>query len=326
MTTYYKHYRLVAEDFRQAAPNVTATQGLHLAEQGERDLRARLGGGQHVRVVLASPERATFEEVSHGGRLRRSVCAWLPDSPWMHRWLHAPHVAAEMTAEEVEPDPVCSIYADQGSVYLTGATITRLWVSPWVAPLAAQLEAELGVPVEVLGGEDVPAPVVEAAPPLVIPGLLTPEQCRFYREALDEAHPPVGVDELLSDLDAIKFAAPPELLDLAQMLLSSAADRFGVPVTGVDAMLMRYVTGLRFDEHTDAYEGSAKSLDRTLSLSLLLSEPGRDFTGGQFVVNGEPLEMHEGDVVVFTSRTLHGVTGVRSGRRLVLVSFGEVIR
>jgi PKHD-type hydroxylase len=71
---------------------------------------------------------------------------------------------------------------------------------------------------------------------------------------------------------------------------------------------------LHFDEGT-----------RKLSLSLLLSEPGIDFMGGQFLINDgrqeSPLTipLRKGEVAAFPSWMIHKVAPVTSGTRRSIV-------
>lgn len=65
--------------------------------------------------------------------------------------------------------------------------------------------------------------------------------------------------------------------------------------------------------------------DRTVSLSLLLSDPA-DFEGGDLIVNGKAVPLARGQVAGFTAVTPHLVTPLTAGRRAILVGFGEVAR
>jgi uncharacterized protein len=61
-----------------------------------------------------------------------------------------------------------------------------------------------------------------------------------------------------------------------------------------------------------------------LQLTVLLSEPGRDLTGGEFVLTEqrprmqsrpEVVPLRQGDAVVYRVKLRHGVSRVRSGHR-----------
>lgn len=85
--------------------------------------------------------------------------------------------------------------------------------------------------------------------------------------------------------------------------------------------------GGKYDAHMDLIMTDDKPSNlmdtRKLSMSLLLSEPGKDFTGGDFFIheNGNPtkLELTKGRMVFFPSFMLHGVSTVTSGIRKSIV-------
>jgi PKHD-type hydroxylase len=87
----------------------------------------------------------------------------------------------------------------------------------------------------------------------------------------------------------------------------------------------------KYDYHTDSNFGDIKWDDlslvepRKLSLTMLLNEPNKDFTGGEFSFNvgreDNPLyvELKEGRIILFPSFLLHRVHEVKSGIRKSLV-------
>jgi PKHD-type hydroxylase len=87
----------------------------------------------------------------------------------------------------------------------------------------------------------------------------------------------------------------------------------------------------KYDAHTDLIFGENKPeymIDtRKLSLSLLLSEPEKDFIGGEFFVHlsGNPSlhALKKGQIIVFPSFMLHGVKPVLSGVRKSIVIWVE---
>ena len=102
-------------------------------------------------------------------------------------------------------------------------------------------------------------------------------------------------------------------------------------------LLLQYVSGDYNCLHQDVYG----DLVFPLQVAVLLSEPGRDFTGGEFVMTeqrprmqsrAEVVPLNQGDAIVFTVRQRpvrgikgvyrvnlrHGVSRIRSGRRHTL--------
>jgi PKHD-type hydroxylase len=87
----------------------------------------------------------------------------------------------------------------------------------------------------------------------------------------------------------------------------------------------------KYDAHTDLIFGKDKPsymIDtRKMSLSLLLSEPEKDFVGGEFFIHlsGNPAlhGLKKGQMIVFPSFMLHGVKPVLSGVRKSIVIWVE---
>jgi PKHD-type hydroxylase len=85
--------------------------------------------------------------------------------------------------------------------------------------------------------------------------------------------------------------------------------------------------GGKYDFHADIdysqREGAVDPQTRKLSLSLILSEPGVDFEGGEFqiLLDREPITCHQakGSVLLFPSWVLHRVTPVTRGVRKSIV-------
>lgn len=86
--------------------------------------------------------------------------------------------------------------------------------------------------------------------------------------------------------------------------------------------------GGKYDYHMDTFLGqtiidkSDQYETRKLSLTLLLNEPDKDFTGGEFsVYTGmtDTIPMKKGDILVFPSFMIHKVNEITSGTRKSLV-------
>lgn len=89
--------------------------------------------------------------------------------------------------------------------------------------------------------------------------------------------------------------------------------------------------GGKYDAHMDLIMSDAKPADlldtRKLSLSLILNDPGVDFTGGDFMIyeGGNPtkIEAPKGTIIFFPSFMLHAVTPVLTGTRKSIVVWVE---
>lgn len=103
-------------------------------------------------------------------------------------------------------------------------------------------------------------------------------------------------------------------------LARTAADVFGVRCNAVRPYVLRYVRGDHHPWHTDTNPAEP---GRTVSFSVLLSEPGVDFEGGVFETAAGPVDLGRGDVVAFAALTAHRVTEVTAGVRYALVGFGS---
>lgn len=87
----------------------------------------------------------------------------------------------------------------------------------------------------------------------------------------------------------------------------------------------------KYGIHMDLIMTEAKPADlldtRKLSISLVLSEPGKDFTGGDFLIyeGGNPTKINaeKGTMIFFPSFMLHEVTAVTEGTRKSIVIWVE---
>lgn len=328
---YFRHYRAVAVDrFTSASPDVFAIKGMDAAERAERDLRSRLEAGQIPQVMLVSPERARKAVIGRGGHVS-NVFAWRADTDprgLSAIWTHSPHVTAELDAHSTIPDPVSRIYAERGSVAVRSGRLRRLLVSPWLAPVVSQLASRYEIPVVVHGAVALPparpvgegsAVVREALPYEGVSAMLaippTPE--RFEMMQSDQAQ---GI------WTPRPYSTPRKFEAVVATALGQLSEHFGADVNLCNYQICEYLPGDEFEQHTDRYDAAASSWDRTVSFSLLLSEPGVDFEGGEFEVNGISQGLRRGDLIGFTALTPHAVRKVTAGRRMVLIAFGEWCR
>ncbi|CAN5713927.1 hypothetical protein BH11ACT8_BH11ACT8_12260 [soil metagenome] len=317
MPDFIRFYRVAAADHKDCPPGRGAAWSMDHAEAAERALRARLEAGEIPDVVLIAPERSTVEPCVEGGRILAPVHAWREALPW----LHAPHAVGSLRATSFEPDTKHPSFEAAGSVVLTNARLCQLKVSAFLAPVADKLRDRYGVLVDVVPGTPVPAPDVQPGPPVVLRGILDAASCRnLWDDYL------ACTDDYPGSHPADVIPAPDELHDLVYQLLSVVADGIGLPVDGAQSALANYLEGVRFGEHIDADPEHARMLDRTVSVSIMLNRPGIDFHGGALVIDGERVDLEQGDAAVFTATTLHRVEPVTWGHRFVAVGFGEVAR
>jgi hypothetical protein len=167
-------------------------------------------------------------------------------------------------------------------------------------------------------------------------GLLTREECaalaalyerdELFRSTVVMARHGFGRGEYRYFADPL-----PELVATFRERCHAAGQRLPTP------LLLRYGPGDYNCLHQDLYGAHVFPLQ----VALLLSEPGRDFTGGELVLTEQRPRMqsrpmvlvpHQGDAVVFAVRERpvqgargpyrvqlrHGVSVLRSGRRLTL--------
>ncbi len=202
----------------------------------------------------------------------------------------------------------------------------------------------------------------------ILPGLLTPEECadlasayphaEHFRSHILMARHGFGKGEYryykypLPDLiGGLRTALYPHLAEIANRW----NERMGQPLRYPEAhedflghchavgqtrptpLLLRYVPGDFNCLHQDLYG----DLAFPIQVAFLLSEPGRDFTGGEFVLTeqrprmqsrAEVVPLRQGDAVAFAVHNRpvrgskgdyrvnlrHGVSRVRSGRRHTL--------
>jgi PKHD-type hydroxylase len=109
---------------------------------------------------------------------------------------------------------------------------------------------------------------------------------------------------------------------------SEAARDFIFPQRVSVPQLARYAAGMNYGPHIDAafIPGGQPPLRSDVSCTMFLSDPGT-YEGGELVVYQGTQEMRikgrPGEAVFYPSTTLHQVTPVTAGERLVLITFVE---
>jgi PKHD-type hydroxylase len=103
---------------------------------------------------------------------------------------------------------------------------------------------------------------------------------------------------------------------------------FAFPRRIAAPLLARYEPGMKYGPHADAAflplpEGPLRS---DISCTVFLSDP-RSYEGGELVIHlgvrAMPLKAAPGNAILYPSTTLHEVAPVRSGQRLVSLTFIE---
>ena len=103
---------------------------------------------------------------------------------------------------------------------------------------------------------------------------------------------------------------------------------FALPRRFAPPLLARYEPGMKYGPHADAAfiplpEGPLRS---DVSCTVFLSDP-RSYEGGELVIHlgvrALPLKAAPGSAILYPSTTLHEVAPVRSGQRLVSLTFIE---
>lgn len=103
---------------------------------------------------------------------------------------------------------------------------------------------------------------------------------------------------------------------------------FALPRRFAAPLLARYEPGMKYGAHADAAflplpEGPLRS---DVSCTVFISDPGT-YEGGELVIHlgvrALPLKLAPGSAILYPSTTLHEVAPVRSGQRLVSITFIE---
>lgn len=171
---------------------------------------------------------------------------------------------------------------------------------------------------------------------LIIPDLLNPAQLEKIHQTLADA--PFVDGKLTAGFAAARVKhneelqpEPERMQRLIRILMASlghdATFRFGVlPHRVADPIFARYAPGMAYGDHVDdPIMGSSGPRFRTdVSMTVFLNPPER-YEGGELVVRtsfGEQrVKLPAGHAVVYPSSSLHHVAEVRSGERLVALTW-----
>ena len=171
---------------------------------------------------------------------------------------------------------------------------------------------------------------------LKIKNLLSPAEISRLRELADELRfvegrvsNPANVtkDNLQADTRDAKYAESVQLLHGALVRSREFVD-FAMPKRIAPPLLCRYEPGMKYGAHADAaiIQVSAARLRSDLSCTIFVGDPG-SYEGGELaIVAGNQTVAFKGvagEAIVYPSTLLHEVVPVRSGQRLVAITFIE---
>jgi PKHD-type hydroxylase len=115
---------------------------------------------------------------------------------------------------------------------------------------------------------------------------------------------------------------------MAEIIARINTDKFQFELSHIDAFqYTTYTEGGFYGWHIDGdFKDTFGSNHRKLGISVILSDPETEFTGGEFqlIPGGNPEQIHStkvkrGDILVFPAFVPHQVTQVESGKRRSLV-------
>jgi PKHD-type hydroxylase len=132
---------------------------------------------------------------------------------------------------------------------------------------------------------------------------------------------------LQADARDPKYAESVQIVSAAFMRSREFMD-FAMPRRLAPPLLSRYESGMKYGAHADAailFVGNER-IRSDLSCTVFICEPAT-YEGGELVIvagnQSFPFKEAAGDAIVYPSTTLHEVVPVRSGQRLVSITFIE---
>lgn len=167
---------------------------------------------------------------------------------------------------------------------------------------------------------------------LHVPRVLTPEQVAECRRALDGAEwidgkTTVGEQGALVKRNRQIAELSPVARRLGEMILTALARNplffsAALPLRTVPPMFNRYEGGEQYGNHIDgavrAVPGTSHFIRTDLSSTLFLTEP-HEYDGGELIVvdtfGEQSVKLPAGDLVLYTSGSLHRVNPVTRGHR-----------
>jgi PKHD-type hydroxylase len=134
-------------------------------------------------------------------------------------------------------------------------------------------------------------------------------------------------DNLQADHTDPKYAESVQIVDGALARSREFVD-FALPKQVAPSMLCRYEPGMKYGGHADAalIQIGNTRIRSDLSCTVFISDPSA-YEGGELSIEignlAIPIKAAAGEAIVYPSTTLHEVVPVRSGQRLVSITFIE---
>lgn len=176
----------------------------------------------------------------------------------------------------------------------------------------------------------------------LLPGLLGPEDLATVRRGLAGATAEASTVSGIADRPVVNLARRSARLTVAAEIDALLRERllavrprleamFGRPLGELEPLqILRYAPGDYFVAHQDGNTPLIHddTRQRRVSLSLLLSPP-QDWTGGQLLFHGPPLQgarreaahIAAGGAIAFRAETTHEVTPLEGGERLSVAAW-----
>jgi PKHD-type hydroxylase len=175
---------------------------------------------------------------------------------------------------------------------------------------------------------------------LVIPGVLQADELALAREWLEgvrfvdgKASAGTAARRVKHNLEAERGAGALERLDEMVMrnLARHPAYRGGaLPLHAATPLYIRYAPGMEYGEHLDdPIMGAGGVLYRSdVAVTVFLGAP-EDYDGGELVIRGaageQTVKLPAGDAVLYPAGTIHRVSPVTRGERLVAVTWVQSV-
>jgi PKHD-type hydroxylase len=175
---------------------------------------------------------------------------------------------------------------------------------------------------------------------LTVPGVLKPDEVALAREWLagvrfvdGKASAGAAARRVKRNLEAERGAAELERLD--EMIMGGLSRhpmyRGGaLPLHAATPLYIRYASGMDYGEHLDdpIMGGGGVMYRSDVAVTVFLTAP-EEYDGGELVIRGaqgeQRIKLPAGDAVLYPAGTLHHVSPVTRGERLVAVTWVQSV-